>query len=167
MSPYLPVLPRLLPLWSQQIFPGSKWTEEVYTHKALFDPMSRTKETEYTRLALTKRFTNKWFLIFSTFFALFTLELTILADFRNSMYWFHWNARIGAKMQLFSLHILWIWKLLLVHHEFLGSRKFLGTHFNALNPFSSKSMILTPRGGLWIFSVNIALCAESPTCASE
>ena len=84
-----------------------------------------------------------------------------------SMQWFHWNARIGAKMRLISLHILWIWILQLVHHEFLGSEKFLGTHLDALNPFTSKLMILIPSGGLWTFSVNLALCASRVTCTAS
>ena len=66
--------------------------------------------------------------------------------------------RIGANMQLIFTHILWIWILLSVHHNFLGSEGLQGTHIDALNPFSSKLMTLTLRGGLWTFLANSALC---------
>ena len=66
--------------------------------------------------------------------------------------------RIGANMQLIFTHILWIWILLSVHHNFLGSEGLQGTHIDALNPFSSKLMPLTLRGGLWTFLANLALC---------
>ena len=36
--------------------------------------------------------------------------------------------RIGANMQLILTHILWIWILLSVHHNFLGSEGLQGTH---------------------------------------
>ena len=42
---------------------------------------------------------------------------------------------------------------------FLKSDGFQETHMNALNQFSSKLMTLTPRGGLWTFLANLALCA--------
>ena len=67
--------------------------------------------------------------------------------------------RIGANMQLIFTHILWIWILLSVHHNFLGSEGLQGTHIDALNPFSSKLMTLILRGGLWTFLWNLALCA--------
>ena len=46
-----------------------------------------------------------------------------------------------------------------MHHDFLGSEGFQGTHMDALNQFSSKLMTLTLRGGLWTFLANLALCA--------
>ena len=69
--------------------------------------------------------------------------------------------RIGANMQLIFTHILWIWILLSVHHNFLGSEGLQGTHIDALNPFSLKLMTLTLRGGLWTFLANLALCVPS------
>ena len=71
--------------------------------------------------------------------------------------------RIGANMQLIFTHILWIWILLSVHHNFLGSEGLQGTHIDALNPFSSKLMALTLRGGLWTFLANLALCVARAT----
>ena len=67
-------------------------------------------------------------------------------------------------MQLIFTHMLWIWILLSVHHNFFGSEGLQGTHIGALNPFSSKLMTLTLRGGLWTFLANLALCA---TCLSS
>ena len=69
-------------------------------------------------------------------------------------------SRIGAHMQLIFTHILWIWIPLSLHHNFLGSEELQGTHIDALNPFSSKLMALTLRGGLWTFLANLALCAS-------
>ena len=57
-------------------------------------------------------------------------------------------------MQLF----LWIWILLSVHHDFLGSEGVQRTHMDASNPFRSKLMTLTLWGDLWTFSANLALC---------
>ena len=68
-------------------------------------------------------------------------------------------------MQLIFTHILWIWILLSMHHNFLGSEGLQGTHIDALNPFSSKLMTLTPRGGLWTFSAILAHCAP-PLCVA-
>ena len=65
--------------------------------------------------------------------------------------------RIGVNMQLIFTHILWIWILLSVHHNFLGSEGWQGTHSDALNPFSSKSV----RWGLWTFLATLALCAAA------
>ena len=45
-----------------------------------------------------------------------------------------------------------------MHHDFLGSEGFQGTHIDASSPFSSKLMTLTLRGGLWTFLANLALC---------
>ena len=45
-----------------------------------------------------------------------------------------------------------------MHHNFLGSEGLQATHIDALNPFTSKSMTLTPRVGLWTFSQNLTLC---------
>ena len=53
---------------------------------------------------------------------------------------------------------LWIWILLSVHHDFLGSEGLQGTHIDAPRPFSSKLMTLSQSGGLWTFSANLALC---------
>ena len=66
--------------------------------------------------------------------------------------------RIGANMQLIFTHILWIWILLSVHHNFLESEGLQGTYIDALNSFSSKLMTFTLRGGLWTFLANLALC---------
>ena len=33
-----------------------------------------------------------------------------------------------------------------MHHDFLGSEGLQGTHMDALNPFNSKLMTLTPKG---------------------
>ena len=77
------------------------------------------------------------------------------------MYWFHWTARIANKCKsvtCFFTHILWIWLLLSVHHDFFGSEGLQGTHMHALNQFSSNVMTLSPRGGLWTISANLALC---------
>ena len=70
-------------------------------------------------------------------------------------------------MQLIFTHILWIWILLSVHHNFWGSEAIQGTHIDALNPFSSKLMALTLRGGLWTFLANLALCATQLTAPSK
>ena len=71
-------------------------------------------------------------------------------------------SKIGANTQFMFTHILWIWMLLSVHYNFGGSEGLQGTHIDALNPFSSKFMTLTLRGGLWIFLANLALCATRP-----
>ena len=63
----------------------------------------------------------------------------------------------GANMQLIFTYILWIWILLSMHHNFLGSEGPQGTHIDALNPFSS----LTLKGGLWTFLENSLF---SPMC---
>ena len=55
--------------------------------------------------------------------------------------------------------ILWIWILLSLNYNFFDSEGLQGTHMKALNPFNSKLMALTPRGGLWTFSAILALCA--------
>ena len=69
---------------------------------------------------------------------------------------------IGANMQLIFTHILWIWILLSVHHNFLGSKGLQGTHIDASNPFSSKLMTLIDPS--WRF---VNLFREfSPWCAS-
>ena len=70
--------------------------------------------------------------------------------------------RVGANIQLIFTHILWIWILLSVNHNFWGSEGLQGTYIDALNPFSSKLMTLAPRGGLWTFLENLALCAPRP-----
>ena len=57
--------------------------------------------------------------------------------------------------------IFWIWILLTLNFNFLGSEGLQETHMNALNQFSSKWMTLTLRGGLWTFWVNLALCAPA------
>ena len=49
-------------------------------------------------------------------------------------------------MQLDSYEFEYV--LLSVHHDFLGSEGFQGTHMDALNQFSLKLITLTPRGGL-------------------
>ena len=41
--------------------------------------------------------------------------------------------RICANIQLIFTHILWIWILLSVHHNLLGSEGLQGTHIDALN----------------------------------
>ena len=62
----------------------------------------------------------------------------------------------------FFLHIMWIWILLSMHYHFLMSEGLQETHIDALNPFRSKLITLTPRGGLWTFSAILALCAPPP-----
>ena len=57
--------------------------------------------------------------------------------------------------------------LLSVHHNFWGSEGLQGTHIDALNPFSSKLMTMTPRGGLLTFSTNLALCAAVAAAAAK
>ena len=59
---------------------------------------------------------------------------------------------------MFLSTYLWIWIFLSRHVNFLGSRDSRGPIWIPLNPFSSKLIIYTPRGGLWTFSANIALC---------
>ena len=54
-----------------------------------------------------------------------------------------------------------------MHHNFWGSEAIQGTHIDALNPFSSKLMALTLRGGLWTFLANLALCATQLTAPSK
>ena len=49
-------------------------------------------------------------------------------------------------MQLDSYEFEYV--LLSVHHDFLGSDGFQGTHMNALNPLISKLMTLILNGGL-------------------
>ena len=64
-------------------------------------------------------------------------------------------------LELVQNYNLWIWTL---HHNFLGSEGFVGTHMDALNHFSSKLMTLILKGGLWNFCANLALCAAYPYC---
>ena len=45
-----------------------------------------------------------------------------------------------------------------MHYNFLDSERLQGTHKNTLNPFNSKLITLTARGGLWTFLANLALC---------
>ena len=54
--------------------------------------------------------------------------------------------------------ILWIRILLSLNHNFLDSEGLQGTHMEALNPFNSTLMTLIPRGVLWTFLANLALC---------
>ena len=46
-------------------------------------------------------------------------------------------------------------------YNFFYSEGLRGTHTDALNPFNSKLMTMTPRGGLWTFSSNLDLCVAS------
>ena len=57
-----------------------------------------------------------------------------------------------------SPHIIWIWILLSIQYNSLVPVWLHETHIVALNPFNSKLMTLTPRGGLWNFSAILALC---------
>ena len=85
-----------------------------------------------TWLILTKRFTN-----------LKVRQLYQSALPKRKSY-----GRIGANMQLIFIHIPGISILLSVHHNFWGSERLQGTNIDALNPFSSKLMTLTLKGGL-------------------
>ena len=60
-------------------------------------------------------------------------------------------------------HLVSIWIILSMHYYFLVSEGLQGTHMNAINPFNSKLMTLTPRGGLWTFSAILALYAQQQT----
>ena len=60
-------------------------------------------------------------------------------------------------MQLIFTHILGISILLSVHHNFWGSERLQGTSIDALNPFSSKLMTSTLKGGLRTFLANLVL----------
>ena len=83
------------------------------------------------------------------------LGLTILADIRKV-------TEMLEKVLICNLFLsiyLCIWKFLSMHDNFLWSKGLQETHINVLNPFSSKCMTLTLRGGLWTFLGNLALCA--------
>ena len=51
----------------------------------------------------------------------------------------------------FSPHILWIWIILPMYHDFLGPRGLQGTHMDTLKPKNSKSITFTVRGGFFTF----------------
>ena len=68
--------------------------------------------------------------------------------------WLKWIWVIMIPIMSFSNSL----DILSMHYNFLVSEGFQGTHVDALNPFVSKLMPLTPRVGLWTFSAILALC---------
>ena len=62
----------------------------------------------------------------------------------------------------FSPHILWIWIILPMYHDFLGPKGLQGTHMGTLKPKNSKLITFTVRGGFFTFWAILAHSASPP-----
>ena len=128
----------------------SPTADTAATHSANFD--EKVHKPQYYRTLAVARVKkanhaekkDTWYLskclIFSTCFAFFTLELTILANIRKTRLPY---IVILLKCILFLSIYLMNLKTSIMNYNFLDSEGLQGTHMDALNPFNSKLITFT------------------------